>query len=199
MLAHRCGDHDYQRFALPRELVEHLVAFDLELDLRLQRAAQQAVIDGIKQKLTALRTQIPSDIKLEVIRDQSRYIYSALHEIDRHLILGSILACLVVLAFMRSWRSTAISCGPTKRARPWNCSMPTCAHACSVRAVVGSTSERLKRMSVSRCVGTARKIATSWRASRRRRDPCRRQGWMAPSSSERRPWSSAVRRTAPGG
>jgi HAE1 family hydrophobic/amphiphilic exporter-1 len=48
-------------------------------------------------------------VKLEVIQDQSRYIYAALHEINQHLILGSILACLVVLIFMRSWRSTIIA------------------------------------------------------------------------------------------
>ena len=68
-----------------------------------------AVIEGAKQKLELLRQQIPADIKLEVIRDQSRYIYAALHEINLHLILGSILASLVVLAFMRSWRSTFIA------------------------------------------------------------------------------------------
>ncbi len=44
-----------------------------------------------------------------MVQDQSRYIYSALHEINVHLILGSILASLVVLAFMRSWRSTVIA------------------------------------------------------------------------------------------
>ena len=48
-------------------------------------------------------------MRLEIIRDQSRYIYAALHEINLHLILGSILACLVVFAFMRSWRSTLIA------------------------------------------------------------------------------------------
>ena len=48
-------------------------------------------------------------MKLEIIRDQSRYIYAALHEINLHLVLGSILACLVVLVFMRSWRSTFIA------------------------------------------------------------------------------------------
>jgi HAE1 family hydrophobic/amphiphilic exporter-1 len=46
---------------------------------------------------------------LEIIRDQSRYIYSALHEINVHLVLGSIFACLVVLFFMRNWRSTIIA------------------------------------------------------------------------------------------
>jgi hypothetical protein len=44
-----------------------------------------------------------------VIRDQSRYIYQALHEIKTHLVLGSILACLVVLLFMRNWRATIIA------------------------------------------------------------------------------------------
>ena len=57
----------------------------------------------------ARAAQLPADVKLEIIRDQSRYIYAALHEINLHLVLGSILASLVVLAFMRSWRSTIIA------------------------------------------------------------------------------------------
>jgi HAE1 family hydrophobic/amphiphilic exporter-1 len=52
---------------------------------------------------------LPGDVRLEVIRDQTRYIYAALHEINLHLVMGSVLACLVVLAFMRSWRSTIIA------------------------------------------------------------------------------------------
>ena len=68
-----------------------------------------AVIEGVKAKLARLRTQLPADVTMAVIRDQSRYIYAALHEINLHLVLGSILASLVVLAFMRSWRSTFIA------------------------------------------------------------------------------------------
>ena len=68
-----------------------------------------AVIEGVKAKLVRMRGLVPPDVKLEVIRDQSRYIYAALHEINLHLVLGSILASLVVLAFMRSWRSTFIA------------------------------------------------------------------------------------------
>lgn len=67
------------------------------------------VIKNIKTELERVKPQLPPDIKMEVIRDQSRYIDSALHEITRHLILGSILASLVVLLFMRSWRSTLIA------------------------------------------------------------------------------------------
>ncbi|HEV8588200.1 MAG TPA: efflux RND transporter permease subunit, partial [Pyrinomonadaceae bacterium] len=80
------------------------------LDIRRQSGANTIeVINGIKRELPRVASQLPSDVKLEVIRDQSRYIQSALHEIQKHLILGSILASLVVLVFMRSWRSTIIA------------------------------------------------------------------------------------------
>src|SRR5438132_6140835 len=80
------------------------------LEIRRQSGENTvAVIEGVKTRLAALRQQVPPDVKLAVIRDQSRYIYAALHEINLHLVLGSILASLVVLAFMRSWRSTFIA------------------------------------------------------------------------------------------
>jgi HAE1 family hydrophobic/amphiphilic exporter-1 len=67
------------------------------------------VIRGVKTALDRVTGQLPSDVKTEIIRDQSRYIEAALHEITVHLVLGSILASLVVLLFMRSWRSTLIA------------------------------------------------------------------------------------------
>ena len=67
------------------------------------------VIEAAKANLARIEGQLPTDVKMEVIRDQSRYIYAALNEITLHLVLGSILASLVVLAFMRSWRSTIIA------------------------------------------------------------------------------------------
>ena len=80
------------------------------LEIRRQSGANTIeVINGIKQELPRVAAQMPSDVKMEVIRDQSRYIEAALHEIQKHLILGSILASLVVLVFMRSWRSTLIA------------------------------------------------------------------------------------------
>ncbi len=80
------------------------------LDIRRQSGANTVeVINGVKAVLPKVAAQLPNDVKLEVIRDQSRYIEAALHEIQKHLILGSILASLVVLVFMRSWRSTLIA------------------------------------------------------------------------------------------
>ncbi len=80
------------------------------LAIRRQSGANTvAVIEGVKASLERVRGQMPPDVELEVIRDQSRYIYAALHEINLHLVLGSILACLVVFAFMRNWRATIIA------------------------------------------------------------------------------------------
>src|SRR5438270_872870 len=80
------------------------------LEIRRQSGANSvAVIRNVKAQLGRVSAQLPSDIKMEIIRDQERYIDSALHEITRHLVLGSILASLGVLLFMRSWRSTLIA------------------------------------------------------------------------------------------
>lgn len=80
------------------------------LEIRRQSSANTVqVIRNVKTQLARVSGQLPADMKMEVIRDQSRYIDAALHEITRHLVLGSILASLVVLLFMRSWRSTLIA------------------------------------------------------------------------------------------
>jgi hydrophobic/amphiphilic exporter-1 (mainly G- bacteria), HAE1 family len=68
-----------------------------------------AVIDDVKKNIERVKLQLPPDVRMEGIIDQSLYIKNALSEINVHLVLGSILACLVVLLFMRSWRSTIIA------------------------------------------------------------------------------------------
>jgi hydrophobic/amphiphilic exporter-1 (mainly G- bacteria), HAE1 family len=80
------------------------------LALRRQSGANTvAVIEAAKEHLSRLRPTLPTDVNVEIIEDQSRYIHAALSEINLHLVLGSILASLVVLAFMGSWRSTLIA------------------------------------------------------------------------------------------
>ena len=77
--------------------------------IRQSGANTIAVIEEVKKELEQVKRQLPPGVQVQVIEDQSRYIYSALHEINLHLVLGSILACLVVLAFMRSLRSVFIA------------------------------------------------------------------------------------------
>jgi hydrophobic/amphiphilic exporter-1 (mainly G- bacteria), HAE1 family len=80
------------------------------LEVRRQSGANTVqVIEAAKASIERIRPQLPAGVKLELIRDQSEHIYASLHEINLHLILGSILACLVVFAFMRDWRATVIA------------------------------------------------------------------------------------------
>jgi len=80
------------------------------MEVRRQIGANTVeVINAVKANMARAEVDLPAGVRLEIIRDQSRYISAALHEIDKHLVLGSILACLVVFAFMRSWRSTLIA------------------------------------------------------------------------------------------
>ena len=67
------------------------------------------VIQAVKDRLARSRELLPPDVTLDVIQDQSRYIHAAMHEIEKHLVIGSFLSSAVVLFFMRSWRSTFIA------------------------------------------------------------------------------------------
>jgi HAE1 family hydrophobic/amphiphilic exporter-1 len=85
-------------------------ATTVTLDVRRQIGANTvSVIEGVKAQLASVQAELPPDVKIEVLRDQSSYIYEALQEIDIHLLVGSLLACLVVLLFMKSWRATIIA------------------------------------------------------------------------------------------
>lgn len=80
------------------------------LEVRRQSGANTiAVIEAVKARLNDLIAQLPGDVRLQVVRDQSRYIHEALGEIHVHLVLGSLLACLMVWLFLRDWRSTWIA------------------------------------------------------------------------------------------
>jgi len=80
--------------------------------LQVQRQSGEntvRVIEAVKERLPRAKTLLPQDVEVTLIQDQSRYILAALHEIEGHLFSGSLLACVTVLVFMRSWRSTLIA------------------------------------------------------------------------------------------
>ena len=80
------------------------------LAIRRQSGANTvAVIDAVGAALERIEQHLPAGVQMETVRDQSQYIRLALREIQSHLIVGSLLACLVVLLFMRSWQSMIIA------------------------------------------------------------------------------------------
>jgi hydrophobic/amphiphilic exporter-1 (mainly G- bacteria), HAE1 family len=67
------------------------------------------VIDNLKERLTEIKKTLPPGYSIDIVRDQSEFIIASFHAIQEHLIIGSILASLVVLLFMRNLRATIIS------------------------------------------------------------------------------------------
>ena len=67
------------------------------------------VISRVKARLLQLRKTIPADIRIDPIRDQSIFILRSIKEVQLHLLLGALLTSLVVLLFMRDWRTTLIA------------------------------------------------------------------------------------------
>jgi HAE1 family hydrophobic/amphiphilic exporter-1 len=79
------------------------------LEIRRQSGANTIeVVNNVKSRLARVRQLLPEGVNLDIVQDQSRYIEAAFHEVQLHLILGSILASLVVFVFMRDWRATVI-------------------------------------------------------------------------------------------
>jgi HAE1 family hydrophobic/amphiphilic exporter-1 len=68
-----------------------------------------AVITGVKERLAAVSGQLPPGYSLRVVRDASDYIEASVATVQEHLVLGALLAALVVLLFLRNWRSTVIA------------------------------------------------------------------------------------------
>jgi HAE1 family hydrophobic/amphiphilic exporter-1 len=67
------------------------------------------VIRKAKDRLARIRKTLPADIRVDPIRDQSVFILRSIREVQLHLLLGAFLTSLVVLFFMRDWRTTLIA------------------------------------------------------------------------------------------
>ncbi len=68
-----------------------------------------AVINNVKTRMADIIPNLPSDMKVAVIRDQSEFIQNSLTAIEEHLVLGGLFAAIVVFIFLWNFRSTIIA------------------------------------------------------------------------------------------
>ena len=81
----------------------------VSLDVRRQSGRNTVeVARAIKEVVEELRREAPPGVKLVVARDISRFIEASAHDVTVDILLGGILAVLVTLAFLRSFRTTLI-------------------------------------------------------------------------------------------
>jgi HAE1 family hydrophobic/amphiphilic exporter-1 len=76
---------------------------------RVSDANEVNVADGVKQVVAQLNAELPTGVRLEVIRDNSTWIRDSLGDVQLALVLGALLTVLVVFLFLNSWRSTVIT------------------------------------------------------------------------------------------
>jgi len=67
------------------------------------------VTDAVKAKLEKIRAALPQDVKVEIIRDQSRFVKKSIEEVKFHLLLAAGLVSATILLFIRDWRTTIIA------------------------------------------------------------------------------------------
>ncbi len=67
------------------------------------------VSDGVQKLLAEIQKGLPSDIRLEIVNDQARFIRNSMAEVKFHLLLAAVLVSLTILLFIRDWRTTLIA------------------------------------------------------------------------------------------
>ena len=82
----------------------------LALEIVRQSGANSvAVADGVIQAMEELNTQLPAQIRLRKIVDNSVYIRESVEDVETTILLGGALTVLIVFLFLNSWRSTVIT------------------------------------------------------------------------------------------
>ena len=71
-------------------------------------ASTLSVVSEVKANLGRFQALVPDDITVSYELDQSRNVSAALESVLREALLGALLTGLVVLVFLRDWRSSAI-------------------------------------------------------------------------------------------
>ena len=64
-----------------------------------------AVVEGVQQQIATLKTQLPPDVNLDLVFDQSFYVKQSVQSLVFEGVLGALLAALMILVFLRSARS----------------------------------------------------------------------------------------------
>src|SRR5579863_2757223 len=71
-------------------------------------ASTLEIIDGVKSRVESVRGQLPPEMKVSPINDQSIFVRAAISGVVREAIIAACLTGVMILVFLGSWRSTLI-------------------------------------------------------------------------------------------
>jgi multidrug efflux pump subunit AcrB len=67
-----------------------------------------AIISGIKALMPQITASVPSELKIDLLSDQSIFVRAAISGVVREAVIAACLTALMILIFLGSWRSTLI-------------------------------------------------------------------------------------------
>ncbi len=67
------------------------------------------VVDGVRRVVSDLKTLVPVDVKVGIVRDASVGIRNSVADVKKTLLEGALLTIGIVFLFLASWRSTVIT------------------------------------------------------------------------------------------
>ncbi len=77
--------------------------------VRQSTANTLAVADGVREELAKLKDSLPPGTSAEISYDESRFISASIDGVLHTLVEGLALVILVILLFLRDWRSTIVA------------------------------------------------------------------------------------------
>jgi hydrophobe/amphiphile efflux-1 (HAE1) family protein len=80
------------------------------MDVRRQSGQNTVeVVEAVRAKLDRVRRTLPREVTVTVTRDDSQFIRASIASLEEHLLIGSLLASLVIMVFIRNLRVVLIA------------------------------------------------------------------------------------------
>lgn len=82
----------------------------ISLDMLKVRGSNTVEVgQGVIATITRLKKELPADVELTVLSDQSKYVKANVDGVKSTIIEGGVLTVIIVFLFLASWRSTVIT------------------------------------------------------------------------------------------
>lgn len=73
-------------------------------------ANQIEISDEVQRRLEIMRKDIPEDIVLDVVSDDTRFVRASINEVQETILIAFVLVVLIIFLFLRDWRVTLVPC-----------------------------------------------------------------------------------------
>jgi HAE1 family hydrophobic/amphiphilic exporter-1 len=77
--------------------------------IKAREASTLSVAERVRDEVDRIRTTLPPDVQLRVVRDGSLHVDRSVGDVELALVIGAALTIAVVFLFLNSWRSTVIT------------------------------------------------------------------------------------------